>query len=135
MYGTALTFVIAFGGTMAALYRPYVGFLGYVCLGMLCPEDLWAHALPAFNYSRIIGIGMIVGWVIKGFGDWQLGRARGVVLALLGFYGWSCLSAAAAPDQAVAWGFIDSLTKIVLPFLVGITTLTSTAQLKQLAWV
>jgi O-antigen ligase len=58
-----------------------------------------------------------------------------VVFALLGFWSWGMVSAAAAPNQMVAWVFVEELTKIMLPFLVGITTINSVRQLKQLAWV
>jgi O-antigen ligase len=38
-------------------------------------------------------------------------------------------------DQDLAWPYVEALTKILLPFLVGITTIDSMARLKQLAWV
>jgi O-antigen ligase len=39
-----------------------------------------------------------------------------------------------APNQAVAWDFVEKISKIVLPFLVGITTIDSVPKLKLLAW-
>ena len=45
------------------------------------------------------------------------------------------LGAVLAAEQGPAWEFVAQATKIVLPFLVGITTIDSTAKLRQLAWV
>jgi O-antigen ligase len=54
---------------------------------------------------------------------------------LIAYWVWSCAVAPLAPDQTLAWGFIESLSKIALPFLVGITTIHSVRKLKLLAWV
>ncbi|MFO0811530.1 MAG: O-antigen ligase family protein [Gemmataceae bacterium] len=134
MYGSAITILIAFGGAAVGLFRPYIGFLAYVCLGLLGAEDLWGHALPSLSYSKVIAGGMLLGWAFHGFGSWRFGKAWGIVLALLGLMLWATLSAAAARNEDAAWAFIDDQSKIVLPFLVGITTLDSTAKLKQLVW-
>lgn len=135
MYGTVFTIVVAFGGALCALQRPFVGFMAYVCLGLICPEDLWAHALPPFNYSRLVGVAMILGWALNGFGNWQFGRARRIVVLAMAFWGWQFVSAAMAPNQEVAWKFVESQSKTFLPFLIGITTLDSPRRLKQLVWV
>src|SRR5262249_21768492 len=71
----------------------------------------------------------------NGFGRWNLGRARGIVVALLGYWLWAAVCAIQAPNAAVAWHFVEELTKIVFPFLVGISTVDSLRKLKQLAWV
>ena len=82
----------------------------------------------------LVALGLLAGWVAKGFGDWKFGRARGIVLALLGFWAWAAVSAFLSPDQALGWGFVEKISKIILPFLVGITTIDSVRKLKQLAW-
>jgi len=76
-----------------------------------------------------------VGWVWQGFGDWNLGKARAICFALVGFLLWSILRAFGAPDQDVAWAFVDSLSKIVIPFVVGVSLIQSVHQVKQIAWV
>src|SRR5262245_45213107 len=45
------------------------------------------------------------------------------------------ICALAAPDPKVAWTFVEDLSKITLPFLVGITMIESVRELKQIAWV
>lgn len=65
----------------------------------------------------------------------ELGRGRPVVAALAAVWVWSALSAALAPRQDIAWAFVESLSKIILPFMIGICLIDSMARLKMLAWV
>jgi probable O-glycosylation ligase (exosortase A-associated) len=133
--GLIFTYVLTYGGAVASLYRPFYGLLVYICFAIVRPEAMWFWAVPAGNYSRIVAIALLVGWTLHGFGNWNLGRARGIVLALIGFWAWTALSAFLAPNSEVAWNFVESHSKIFLPVLVGITTLDSIAKLKQLLWV
>lgn len=135
MAGLLFTYGLAFGGTVASLFQPYIGLLVYISFAILKPDALWPWAVPSGNYSRIVAIGLLVGWALHGFGSWQWGRARGVVLAFAAFMAWSLVSAACAPDQERAWFFVDAIVKIFLPFVVGITLIDSVSKLKQLAWV
>jgi O-antigen ligase len=84
----------------------------------------------------VVAIGLFVGWALHGFGNWRLGRAGAIVAALFCFLAWSAVSAPfAVADTEVAWEQFWAYAKIVLPFIVGITTLRTVRQLKQLAWV
>jgi probable O-glycosylation ligase (exosortase A-associated) len=134
MFGLTLTLALTVGGAVAGLLAPFYGLLAYVSLAVLKPESLWYGSVPASNFSRVVALAMLVGWALRGFGDLRLGRARWVVFWLLMFLLSGCLSAAVAPDQALAWGFVEQIAKIVVPFLVGVTTIRSTTQLRQLAW-
>jgi probable O-glycosylation ligase (exosortase A-associated) len=135
MKGLLFTYLMTYGGALVALFNPFYGLLIYVCLGIIKPEAMWYWSVPEGNYSRIVALGLLVGWAVGGFGRWRFGRARGVVLAFLAFWVWSGLAAARAPQQDLAWAFVEELTKVVLPFLVGITTIDSVRKLKLLAWV
>jgi probable O-glycosylation ligase (exosortase A-associated) len=135
MKGLVFTYLLTYGGGLVAVFHPFVGLLIYICFAILRPESLWHWAVPPGNYSRIVAIALLAGWALKGFGKWQLGRATGVLLALLAYAAWSVVSALQAGDQTLAWGYVEELAKIVLPFLVGMTTIDSISKLKQLAWV
>ena len=135
MKGLILTYLMTFGGAAVALCRPYVGLLIYVAFAILKPDALWYWSVPEGNYSRIVAIATIIGWAVHGFGAWQFGRGRGVVVALLGYSAWAALSALFATNEELAWDFVSGLCKIALPFLVGITLIDSLQRLKQLAWV
>jgi O-antigen ligase len=54
---------------------------------------------------------------------------------LLGYFVWVIASASWSPDQSLAWAYVELLAKIVLPIVVGITTIDSVRRLKLLAWV
>jgi putative inorganic carbon (HCO3(-)) transporter len=135
MLGWIFTQVMTYGGAVAAVFNPHIGLLVYIAFSILKPESLWSWSMSEGHYSRIVGVALLFGWVIRGMGQWQLGRSRGIVLAFIGYWVWSMLSALVAPDQKVAWTFVENLSKIVLPFLVGITVIDSARALKQLAWV
>ncbi len=136
MKGLLFTYGVAYGGAVAALINPFYGLLAYVCFAVLRPEALWFWSVPpGQNFSRILAIAMLLGWAARGFGNWNLGRATGAVWALLGYLVWAAMSAALAPNATVGWGFVEALAKIVLPVLVGVTTITSLKQVRQLAWV
>jgi probable O-glycosylation ligase (exosortase A-associated) len=135
MKGLIFTYALTYGGALVSLVNPYVGLLIYLCFAIVKPEAMWYWSVPRGNYSRIVAIALLTGWLIQGFGRWRFGRATGIVAALIGFLLWSALSAAAAAEAEPAWGFVEEATKIVLPFVVGITTIHTVRQLRQLAWV
>jgi probable O-glycosylation ligase (exosortase A-associated) len=135
MKGLIFTYVMTYGGAMLSLYNPFIGLLIYICFAIIRPESLWYWAVPPGSYSRIVAIALLIGWAMNGFGDWRFGRARGILFALLGFLGWATVSGFQASDQAWAWGWVEELVKIVLPFMVGLTIIDSAQKLKQIAWV
>ena len=73
MKGLLLTYALTFGGAVISLYRPFYGLLIYVSFAILRPESLWHWSVPAGNYSRIVAIAVLIGWALKGFGNWRLG--------------------------------------------------------------
>lgn len=135
MKGLLFTYALTYGGSVIALFNPFVGLLIYICFAIIKPESLWHWSVPAGNYSRIIAIALLIGWAINGFGRWDLGRARAVVVALIGFMAWMVLSTCQAVSSDVAWQATEAMSKIILPFIVGITLLDSFTKLKALAWV
>lgn len=135
MLGLIFTYILTYGGALASLLNPYIGLLIYICFSIIRPESMWYWSVEPGNYSRIVAIALLVGWILRNLGDWNLGKAWWVTISLFAFWGWSIFSALFASNQEVAWGFVESLTKIVLPFLVGITIIRSMEQIKQLAWV
>lgn len=135
MKGLLFTYALTYGGAALSLYRPFYGLLIYLCFAILKPESLWPWSVPVGNYSRIVAIGLLIGWVINGFGKWNFGAAKPFVWALLGYWGWTVVCAALAANQTVAWNYIELHAKILLPVLVGLTLIETELQLKQLAWV
>lgn len=136
MKGLIFTYVLSYGGAVAALFSPFLALLIYICFAIIKPEFLWFWSVPQGNYSRVVAIGLLVGWACHGFGKGRLGPARGITLAFVGFWLCAVLSAVSvAKDQDTAFAYVEGLAKILLPFLVGITVIETRAQLKQLAWV
>jgi probable O-glycosylation ligase (exosortase A-associated) len=120
---------------VVSLFNPFVGLLIYVSFAIIKPDAMWFWVASQGNYSRIVAIALLIGWALKGFGTWQFGRGKVTVVALVGFGAWAALCAALAGDKVVAFEYVENLLKIILPFLVGITTIDSVKKLRQLAWV
>lgn len=135
MKGLIFTWLLTAFGVGSALFRPYYAFLVYVALALLKPDALWASHISNGRFSLIVALAMLGSWACHGFGNWNLGKARPVVLLFIGFWLWSALLALFAPNQAYAWRYVAQMGKILLPFLVGITTCRSVKDLKMLAWV
>jgi Family of unknown function (DUF5935) len=135
MKSVIFVYLMTYGGAAVALFNPFVGFLIYVSFAILRPELMWPWSVPPGNYSRTVGIAVLAGWALRGFGRWDLGRGKAVILALVGFFVWTTLSAWQAPDQELAWEYVEKYAKIIFPILAGITTIHSVRQVKLLAWV
>jgi O-antigen ligase len=135
MKGLLFTYGLCYGGSLLAIVNPYVGLLVYVCFAIIKPPDLWFWSVPEGNYSRIVAIALLLGWAGKGFGNWHFGKAKWVVAAFACYWAWNGLACTWSVDRGVALQTFELLTKIFLPFLVGVTLIDSVRQLNQLAWV
>ena len=135
MLGLIFTYVMTYGGAIASIVNPFIGVLVYISFAILRPDELWPWSVQPGNYARIVAIALLAGWALRGFGRWDLGRGKTIIHILILYYAWIILSAVQAPSQALAWEFVEHYAKIILPILVGITTITSVRQLKVLAWV
>jgi probable O-glycosylation ligase (exosortase A-associated) len=135
-FGLAFTYLMSYGGAAVALVNPFVGLLIYVSFAILKPgPGVWYWSVPDGNFSKILALGLLVGWAARGFGDWRLGRAGATLGALLAYFVWTMLSATQALIPDIAWDWVESQGKVILPVVVGITLTDSVAKLKQLAWV
>src|SRR5262245_51344112 len=121
MNGLIFTLVLTYGGAVVSIFRPFHGLLIYVCFAILKPPALWPWAVPPGSYIRIIGVALLLGWAINGFGDARLGRARPVVWSLLGYFLWVILSTEFSGDPERGQPFIEFMAKVVLPFVAGVT--------------
>lgn len=135
MKGMLFTYGLTYGGAVVSLFNPFYGLLIYICFAIIRPPALWHWSVPVGNYSRVIGIAFLVGWAVHGFGDRSLGKARPIVIALFGYFLWVTLSTAFSPNPELGLPFVEYLTKIILPFIAGVTLIHTWEQLKQLLWV
>jgi probable O-glycosylation ligase (exosortase A-associated) len=135
MKGVLFTFALTFGGAFGSLIRPYTGFLIYTAFAILRPQALWWYILPSWQYSRIIAVGLLLGWALHGLGSWYFGRARGIVVALMLCWAWLALGTFFHRFPDLGWVELEARSKVFLAFLIGITLIDSMSKLKQLVWV
>jgi len=91
--------------------------------------------VPEGNYSKILAFGLLVGWAIRGAGDWRFGKGWVIILSLIGYIVWTVACAPGAMKGDVAWDMVDGQAKIVLLVVVGMTMIDSVEKLRHLAWV
>jgi O-antigen ligase len=132
--GLILTYALAYGGSLLALFFPLVGLCVYVAFSVARPQMLYGWAGDMTGLSRIVGVAVLIGWALKGFGNWSLREARLPVFALCGFFVCLLVSAVFASHQGVAWDSVIEQFKFFLPFLAGITLMQTRAQVNALAW-
>ena len=134
MKGLLFTYLVTGGGVTLSLFNPFYGLLAYTVLAIVKPEAMWPWAVAPGRYSLMVALAMLIGWSYSKRSTFQFGRGGAVVSLLLLFLAWASGQALFAPNQELAWKFVEDLAKIAIPFCVGLTTITSLKQLKQLAW-
>lgn len=134
MKGLLFTYTMTCGGALVSLFSPFHGLLAYVCFAIVRPESMWPWSVSPGNYSRIVAIAMLIGWSYSKHATFRFGRAWGVLMLILTFWMWSVIGAFKAPNQDLAWEYVEILTKIVVPIFIGLTTIDSVSKLRQLAW-
>ena len=85
MKGLLFTYLVTFLGVTGCVITPFYGFLAYVALALLRPEFLWSYSINGGRFSLTVAVAMFVSWGLRGFGRWDLGKARPVVLLFTGF--------------------------------------------------
>lgn len=135
MKGLLFTYLITFFGVTGSIFSPFYGLLAYVALAIVKPDSMWSHSIQNGRYSLIVAMAMLVSWMFRGCGNWDLGKARPIVMLFGGFWLWCALLACFADSPPHAWTYVESMAKILLPFLVGVTSCKSVRDLKALAWV
>ncbi len=135
MKGLLFTWLITFFGVTGSVFSPFYGLLAYVALAIVKPDSMWAHSVQNGRYSLIVAMAMLASWLFRGCGNWDLGRARPIVMLFGGFWLWCALLACISDSPPHAWTYVEAMAKILLPFLVGVTSCKSVRDLKALAWV
>ena len=136
MKGFILSYALVALGVVGAFRNPLIPLGVYVCFAVLRPQAMWGFAGDLGGISFIVGVAMLLSWASRGFGSWQFGRGWPIVLSLLAFSFWATLSAALVADNGpVAWRWVESLWKFVLPYLVGVTLLRSQEWTRKMLWI
>ena len=134
MKGLILTYIIVAAGTVGALRYPLIGLYVYVGLAVLRPQFIFGFAGDLSSLSLVVGIAVLVGWAMNGFGSWRFGRGRAVVVSLMFFVAWFAISGMQATDTAASFESLITLSKIVLPFLVGVTMMDGEKDWRPFLW-
>lgn len=136
MNGLIFTYVLTAGGAVSSLVDPFKGLMAYICLAIIRPEYMWYWCVSQGNYSRIVAIALLFGWLLNGFGDWRLGGATAIVNCLVAYLAFMAVSSAfAVGDPAQSFLILEQTAKIVLPFVIGISLIHSVQQIKAIIYM
>ena len=133
--GLIFTWLLTILGVSASCINPYNGFLVYVAFAILRPDSLWASHISGGRFSFFVASAMLLNWFVRACGSWNLGPSRRITTLFVGYWLWSVFLAFRADSPPHAWYYVEQQAKILLPFLVGITTLRTAFDLRKLAWV
>ena len=75
MKGLIFTYLITFFGVTGSVFSPFYGLLAYVALAILKPDAMWAHSIQNGRFSLIVAMAMLVSWMFRGCGNWNLGQS------------------------------------------------------------
>jgi O-Antigen ligase/Family of unknown function (DUF5935) len=134
MKGLIFTYLVTALGTVAGLRYPLIGLQVYVGLAVLRPQAIFGFAGDMSNLSLIVGIAVLVGWAFRGFGSWRFGGGRLVVYTFLAFVSWFALSALFALEPSVSVDALVGLSKLVMPFFVGVTLMQGEKDWRPMLW-
>jgi probable O-glycosylation ligase (exosortase A-associated) len=133
--GLILTYIISYGSALVALVYPLIGLYVYVGLSVLRPQFIFGWAGDISGVSFVVGASLLVGWVFNGFGSWRIGRGFWVLLPFVGFVAWFAASASTALNSDLAYDALYEYSKVIFPFLAGVTLLKGEKEGRQLLWV
>jgi probable O-glycosylation ligase (exosortase A-associated) len=132
--GLVLTYIITILGTIAAFRYPLIGLQVYVGLAVLRPQSIFGFAGDLSNLSLMVGIAVLIGWTIQGFGSWNFGRGRFVVSAFSLFVLWFVISSTQALQPGLSFESFNELLKFVVPFFVGVTLMKDEKDWRPMLW-
>lgn len=134
--GLIFTILLTAGGAVAGILHPFYGLLAYIALAILRPgTGMWKYTLEPWNYSRVVGVALLAGWVLHAFGKWDLRRSGVVIGLMVAYWFWLIPSTLMSLDPPRGWEVFVFYAKVFLPVLVGVTMIDSIEKVKQLAWV
>ena len=134
MYGYIASLLLTYVGGAVALAHPLVGLSIYAIFSLARPQQIFGWAGDLTGISNVIGVATVIGWFLKGLGDWQLRRAWPYVALLFGFLGLTAISTVLADNQELGVAYIVERLKIVVMFLIGLTLVDSMTWVRRLAW-
>lgn len=135
--GLIFTYLLTVGGSLAGIVHPFWGLVAYIILAILRPGGggMWQYEVASGPYARIVGVAMLCGWALYGFGKWDFRRAGVILSAMMLFWAWNIPSALLSESPERGWEVVFFYLKIFLPVLVGVTMIDQMWQVKTLAWV
>jgi probable O-glycosylation ligase (exosortase A-associated) len=134
MKGLILTYAIATLASIGALRNPLLGLYAYVGFAILRPQAIFGWAGDLDGVSFMVGVALLIGWAVKGFGSWRFGRGNAIVVVFLSFVTWYVLSAIFALDPSRSTPYVIQFFKTILPVLVGVTMMDREEHWRRLLW-
>lgn len=117
--------------------NPIFGLMAFYVFSVLRPTHTWWYSFQdgSGRFSMMIGVSLLIGWGIKGFGNWGPIRyvwlpVSGLILFILS--GYVASFGAINPDTASK--ALGDLTKIALIVIITLSLLHKPSHLKALAW-
>ena len=139
-FGWLFTNTLFLTGVVGGVLSPFVGLMAFYTFSILRPTFLWFWVdYPTRRYSFYLGLTLLTGWVLSGFGDW--GRLHGFWFkaSLWGLILYLAAGAFAAAVFAVspswAWETWILQFKILLIIILTVSIVREDKQIRIFGWI
>lgn len=133
--GLIFTYAVTAFGILVGPFRPFYGFLAYVCFSIIKPEALWYWSVPKSSFSWWIALSFLSGWIMHGLGTWPTQKSQiRAILCLIFYTIWAFIAALVSSDPDAGMLYVQNALKIVIPAIAGLTLVKTEKDLYLLAW-
>lgn len=139
MLGLLFTLALTAYGVGYGWMNPVAGLMVYYCFAVLRPPYLWFWSVgqTGGRFMFLVAAATILGWLLKGMGDWS--KIKHVKWPLIGLTVYILAGLFTyqftAIDKEVAWTYLNPQIKTVAIVLLALTLFTQVRHVKLFAWI
>ncbi|XZE54237.1 O-antigen ligase family protein [Planctomycetaceae bacterium SH139] len=125
MLGILIIYPLFAGVCIAAIFRPWIGIVGFYGCVLLEPNWNWRWSIPAdFQFQKYIALATVVGVLLTGFRGNRIGGASAwATAALVSFLAIAYVSANQTIDVVLTTFYMENMWKIVMMAILAIILL------------
>lgn len=140
MKGPLFVYFATFIAIGCSPLQPFIGVLVYIMFAIMSPNALWFYNLPPtflgtpYGYSLVVAVPMLIGWIFKSLGDWNIGKAALPVCLLVIYYIWVWATSMFIGVPPRGWYTIELMFRLILAMAAALSLCGSVFRLRCIIW-